>query len=76
LIIALEELHYINRVEIKSFRDALTQQYGGKIRIVGERGIQKVYKELNSFITGHGKFVKDYGKDREGIDEVKAFLSE
>ncbi|MDR3327339.1 MAG: DUF6043 family protein, partial [Prevotellaceae bacterium] len=70
LKIALEELRYIESIEIKPFRDALAQQYGGKI--VGERGIQKAYRELNSFIEGRGTFVKDFGKDREVIDGIKA----
>jgi hypothetical protein len=43
---------------------------------MGERGIQKAYKELNCFIEGRGTFVKDFGKGREVIDEIKVFLSE
>jgi hypothetical protein len=74
LKIALEELRYIESIEIKPFRDALAQQYGGKI--VGEGGIQKAYKELNSFIEGRGTFVKDFGENREVTDEIKTFLSE
>ncbi|KAA6310693.1 hypothetical protein EZS27_038048, partial [termite gut metagenome] len=75
LKIALDELEYIKPVEIKPLRDALARQYADKIQIVGERGIQNAYRELNAYIQGKGMFVKDYGKDREAIDGIKEFLS-
>ncbi|KAA6315495.1 hypothetical protein EZS27_034051, partial [termite gut metagenome] len=75
LKIALDELEYIKPVEIKPLRDALVGQYADQIQIVGERGIQNAYKELNAYIQGKGMFVKDYGKDREAIDGIKEFLS-
>ncbi|KAA6343509.1 hypothetical protein EZS27_008798 [termite gut metagenome] len=75
LKIALDELEYIKSVEIKPLRDALAGQYADKIQIVGERGIQNAYRELNAYIQGKGMFVKDYGKDREAIDGIKEFLS-
>ncbi|KAA6331793.1 hypothetical protein EZS27_019630 [termite gut metagenome] len=75
LKIALDELEYIKPVEIKPLRDALAEQYADKIQIVGERGIQNAYKELNAYIQGKGMFVKDYGKEREAINGIKEFLS-
>ncbi|KAA6339099.1 hypothetical protein EZS27_012960 [termite gut metagenome] len=75
LKIALDELEYIKPVEIKPLRDALAGQYADKVQIVGERGIQSAYRELNAYIQGKGMFVKDYGKDREAINGIKEFLS-
>ncbi|OAV65980.1 hypothetical protein Barb6XT_02170 [Bacteroidales bacterium Barb6XT] len=76
LKIALEELHYIESVDIRPFRDALAQQYENEISIVGERGIQRAYRELCSLNTGSKKFVKDSGEDRIAINEIKDILSE
>ncbi|WP_165044008.1 DUF6043 family protein [Dysgonomonas sp. ZJ709] len=75
LKIALDELYYIESCDIKSYRNALACYYGEKIPIVGERGIQKGYKDLTSLVQGKGKFVKDIGEDRIIIDELKDFLS-
>lgn len=75
LKIALDELYYIEPCDIKSYRNALARHYGEKIPIVGERGIQKGYKDLTSLVQGKGKFVKDIGEDRIIIDELKDFLS-
>ena len=44
------------------------------VTIVGERGIQKKYRDLNSFIQVKCVFMKDFGEDREVIDQLKDFL--
>ncbi len=74
LKIALEELNYIYQCEVKTFRDALNEQYGRKIKIISERGIQDAYKELNELI--HGELVKDLKENRDYIDEIKKLLSD
>ncbi|GHV39443.1 hypothetical protein FACS1894179_04350 [Bacteroidia bacterium] len=74
LKIALDELYYIEPCDIKLFRDALAQQYQTMVAIVGERGIQKKYKDLNSFLPVKEVFMKDFGEDRDVIDQLKDFL--
>ena len=74
LKIALDELYYIEPCDIKLFRDALAQQYQAMVTIVGERGIQKKYRDLNSFIQVKCVFMKDFGEDRDVIDQLKDFL--
>lgn len=74
LKIALDELYYIEPCDIKLFRDALARQYQAMVTIVGERGIQKKYKDLNNFIQVKGIFMKDFGEDRDVIDQLKDFL--
>jgi hypothetical protein len=74
LKIALDELYYIEPCDIKLFRDALAQQYQPMVTIVGERGIQKKYKDLNSFLPVKNVFMKDFGEDRNVIDKLKDFL--
>lgn len=74
LKIALDELYYIEPCDIKLFRDALAQQYQAIVTIVGERGIQKKYKDLNSFLPVKEVFMKDFGQDRNVIDQLKDFL--
>lgn len=74
LKIALDELYYIEPCDIKLFRDALAQQYQAMVTIVGERGIQKKYKDLNSFLPVKEVFMKDFGEDRNVIDQLKDFL--
>jgi|GEM_PF-5120760 len=74
LKIALEELQYIHRGDVKPFRDALDIQFKEKIPIVGERGVQKSYSRLISLMSGTKKLVKDIGEDKESIDTLKEFL--
>ncbi|MBN9302271.1 MULTISPECIES: DUF6043 family protein [Dysgonomonas] len=74
LKIALDELYYIEPCDIKLFRDALAQQYQAMVTIVGERGIQKKYRDLNSFLPVKEVFMKDFGEDRNVIDKLKDFL--
>jgi hypothetical protein len=79
LKIALEESNYFSRdIDVKSFREALHEQYGDKITIVGVRGIQQAYKDLTSFVgsASKGLLVKDGKEERKIINSIKAFLSE
>ncbi len=77
LKIALDELHFlVSPVGIKSFRDALADQFAPGIHIVHERGIQEAYSRLISFITVNGikVMVANRKEDRPAIDELKDFL--
>lgn len=72
LKIALEELRFIAiPCEATVFREALDLQYGN---IIGVRGIQKVYEELNTF-DNNGKMRKNDIENREAIDAIKNILS-
>ncbi len=73
LKIALEELFYMFPCEVKLFRNALEKQYGEKVHIIGERGIQNAHKRLTSYIKN--QLVKDTGEDRQNIENLKKFLS-
>ena len=47
LKIALDELHFlISPITIKSFRDALSEQFSPGIHIVHERGVQEAYSRI------------------------------
>jgi hypothetical protein len=77
LKISLDKLHFlVSPVGIKSFRDALAEQYAPGIHIVHERGIQEAYSRLTSFVTVNGikVMVADRKEDRAAIDELKDFL--
>ncbi len=77
LKIALDELHFlVSPVGIKSFRDALAEQYAPGIHIVHERGVQEAYSRLTSFITVNDikVMVANRKEDRPAIDELKEFL--
>ena len=77
LKIALDELHFlVSPVGIKSFRDALAEQYAPGIHIVHERGIQDAYSRLTSTVTIKDVkvMVADRKEDRPAIDELKEFL--
>jgi hypothetical protein len=77
LKIALDELHFlVSPVGIKSFRDALAEQYAPGIHIVHERGIQEAYSRLTSFVTVNGikVMIANRKEDRPDIDELKSFL--
>jgi hypothetical protein len=74
LKIALEEMELSKVKEIKAFRDALELQYGDKIKVIPERGIQESYKELTSYLTD-GSIVKDQNKNREYINQIITILS-
>jgi hypothetical protein len=77
LKIALDELQLlISPVNIKSFRDALAEQYAPGIHIVHERGIQDAYSRLTSFVTIKDikVMVANREEDRAAIDELKEFL--
>ncbi|MDU1893082.1 MAG: DUF6043 family protein [Dysgonomonas sp.] len=73
LKIALEELAYMFPCDVKLFRNALEKQYGEKVHIIGERGIQNAHKRLTSYIKN--QLVKDTGEDRQNIENLKKFLS-
>lgn len=73
LKIALEELFYMFPCEVKLFRNALKKQYGEKVHIIGERGIQNAHRRLTSYIKN--QLVKDTGEDRQNIENLKKFLS-
>ncbi len=77
LKIALDEQHFlVSPVGIKSFRDALAEQYAPGIHIVHERGIQEAYSRLTSTVTIKDVkvMVADRKEDRPAIDELKEFL--
>ncbi|MDU1906704.1 MAG: DUF6043 family protein [Dysgonomonas sp.] len=73
LKIALEELFYMFPCEVKLFRNALEKQYGEKVHIIVERGIQNAHRRLTSYIKN--QLVKDTGEDRQNIENLKKFLS-
>lgn len=74
LKIALEELSYMFPCDVKQFRNALEKQYGQKVHIIGERGIQNAYRRLTDYIKG--QLVKDTGEDKKNIENLKNFLSD
>ena len=74
LKIALEESSLLN-INTKSFRTELNERFGSKISIIGERGIQKQYKQLNTF-TAEKNFIKDLPETRSFIEQIKNILSD
>lgn len=75
LYIALVEYRFMRQCPIKTFRNALQNQYED-VNLVNERGIQKAYKNLITPYGSSKKLMKDIGEDLIAIDELKAFLSE
>ena len=74
LYIALVEYRFMRPCPIKTFRNALQQQYTD-LSIVHERGIQKAYRNLTTPFGGSKKLIKDIGEDHVAIEELKAYLS-
>ena len=74
LFIALVEYRFMRKCPIKTFRNALYEQFKEQ-EIVHERGIQKAYRNLTSPFGNSKKLVKDIGEDHEAIEELKAYLS-
>ena len=74
LFIALVEYRFMRKCPIKTFRNALHEQFNEQ-EIVHERGIQKAYRNLISPLGNSKKLVKDIGEDHEAIEELKAYLS-
>lgn len=74
LYIALVEYRFMSTCPIKTFRNALQQQYTD-LSIVHERGIQKAYRNLTTPFGGSKKLIKDIGEDHVAIEELKAYLS-
>ena len=74
LFIALVEYRFMRKCPIKTFRNALHEQFNEQ-EIVHERGIQKAYKNLISPLGNSKKLVKDIGEAHEAIEELKAYLS-
>ena len=74
LFIALVEYRFMRKCPIKTFRNALHNQFKEQ-DIVHERGIQKAYKNLISPLGNSKKLIKDIGEDHEAIEELKAYLS-
>ena len=74
LFIALVEYRFMRKCPIKTFRNALHEQFKEQ-EIVHERGIQKAYRNLTSPFGNSKKLVKDIGEDHEVIEELKAYLS-
>lgn len=74
LYIALVEQSIMYSCPIKTFRNALQQQYP-ELNIVHERGIQKAYRNLTTPFGGSKKLIKDIGEDHVAIEELKAYLS-
>lgn len=75
LYIALVEYRFMHRCPMKTFRNALQNQFKEQ-KIVQERGIQKAYSTLISPYGNSKKLMKDIGDDRVAIDELKAYLSD
>ena len=74
LYIAMVEYRFMRPCPIKTFRNALQQQYTD-LSIVHERGIQKAYRNLTTPFGGSKKLIKDIGEDHVAIEELKAYLS-
>ena len=74
LYIALVEYRFMRQCPMKTFRNALQNQFE-ELKIVQERGIQKAYSHLISPYGTSKKLMKDIGEDRIAIDELKAYLS-
>lgn len=74
LYIALVEYRFMRPCPMKTFRNALQQQYTD-LSIVHERGIQKAYRNLTTPFGGSKKLIKDIGEDHIAIEELKAYLS-
>lgn len=74
LYIALVEYRFMRQCPMKTFRNALQNQFE-ELKIVQERGIQKAYCHLISPYGTSKKLMKDIGEDRIAIDELKAYLS-
>ena len=74
LYIALVEYRFMRPCPIKTFRNALQQQYTD-LSIVHERGIQKSYRNLTTPFGGSKKLIKDIGEDHVAIEELKTYLS-
>jgi hypothetical protein len=75
LKIALDELRLlVSPVNIKSFRDALAEQFAPGIHIVHERGIQEAYSRLTSDIPAKENSVSGIGEERIAIEKLKDFL--
>lgn len=75
LYIALVEYRFMRQCPMKTFRNALQNQFE-ELKIVQERGIQKAYSHLISPYGTSKKLMKDIGEDRIAIDELKAYLSD
>lgn len=75
LYIALVEYRFMHRCPMKTFRNALQNQFKEQ-KIVQERGIQKAYSNLIAPYGNSKKLMKDIGDDRVAIDELKAYLSD
>ncbi|KAB4221187.1 hypothetical protein GAP53_09355 [Bacteroides uniformis] len=74
LYIALVEYRFMRQCPMKTFRNALQNQFE-ELKIVQERGIQKAYSHLISPYGTSKKLMKDIGEDHEAIEELKAYLS-
>ena len=70
----LVEYRFMRPCPIKTFRNALQQQYTD-LSIVHERGIQKAYRNLTTPFGSSKKLIKDIGEDHVAIEELKAYLS-
>ena len=67
LYIALVEYRFMRQCPMKTFRNALQNQFE-ELKIVQERGIQKAYSHLISPYGTSKKLMKDIGEDRIAID--------
>ena len=75
LYIALVEYNFMYPCPIKTFRNALQNQFKEQ-KIVQERGIQKAHSNLIAPYGNSKKLMKDIGDNRVAIDELKAYLSD
>ena len=75
LYIALVEYRFMRQCPMKTFRNALQNQFE-ELKIVQERGIQKAYSHLISPYGTSKKLMKDIGEDRIAIEKLKAYLSD
>ncbi len=74
LFIALVEYRFMRKCPIKTFRNALHEQFKEQ-EIVHERGIRKHTEISLLHLETARKLVKDIGEDHEAIEELKAYLS-
>lgn len=76
LKIALDKLHFlISPITIKSFRDALLEQFSPRIHIVHERGVQEAYSRIIDLLsddTRSGGMNEEYWN----VKELKKTLSD
>jgi hypothetical protein len=68
---ALEKMEMLDRCEVSAFYRALESHYN--IKLVALRGVQEASKTLSTPIGNKGMALKNFGEDREFIEQLKRF---